>query len=132
MDHNRRGLALMLSAMLLSILVASLRSCEESGSHKLSRLDMAGQALMADAYSITAPVTDYRIRSIQNGVMVVEAGPSLDPQNLRALAGKLLDALHDREHEPLGSDMVFVTIERSGRILCEAQTSARGPWIKLR
>lgn len=132
MDHNRRGLALMLSAFLVSVLVVSLRSCGDKQVAKHSQLDVDNAALISRAYTITAPLKDYQIRSIENGVMIVEAGPSLTPPQLKEVATRLTSALHDADHTALGSDMVFVTIMRDERTVCEAQTYSQGIWVKLR
>ncbi len=132
MDPNRGGLALMLSAFLVSVLILSLRSGSHKQAVKHSELDKDNAALAARAYTITAPLRDYHIQSIDNGVMIVKAGPSLTPPQLKDLARRLTTALHDADHVALGSDMVFVTINRGDQTVCEAQTYSQGIWVKLR
>ena len=130
MERNRRGLALMVAALLISLLVASLRSCNEGMSHKFSSMDSANQALVKRAHSLTRPIDDYTIRSIDEGVMTVDAGPSLSEPDLKVLAARLTAALRDADAKELGSEMVFVEIYRRGALVCKAQTSFRGIWIE--
>ncbi|MCA1594988.1 MAG: hypothetical protein LC772_00955 [Chloroflexi bacterium] len=131
MDHNRRGLALMTAALLISVLVASLRGCNDRMAHRLSDMDVANQKLIRTAARLTRPITGYRIRSIDEGVMTVEAGPSLSAADLKSLAVKLTRALRDADEKELNSEMVFVQIYRSGTLVCKAQTSIRGIWVKV-
>ncbi|HET6382697.1 MAG TPA: hypothetical protein VFJ58_04830 [Armatimonadota bacterium] len=131
MDHNRRGLALMMSALMISLLVVSVRSCNDTQSRQLSARERANQALIRRAPSLTQPITAYRIASISEGYMEVDATASLSDAELTTLATKLTQALHDAEHEDLGSDLVMVDIKWKDNVVCKAQTSARGIWVKL-
>ena len=131
MDHNRRGLALMLAALLISTLVASVRSCDDRTARRLSVLDVANARLIRTAPQITRPITDYRIGSIDDGVMTVEAGSSLTDVQLKSLAATLTRALRDTDQAQLGSELVFVEIYRAGHEVCKGQTSSRGIWVKV-
>ena len=122
----------MLAAILISILVFSMRSCNDQGAEKADRLGTLNLKVVQDAPRATTPIEDYRIRSIENGEMTVDAGDSLSPGDVKTLATRLTQLLHDDEHEALHSDLVMVDIERGGKIICSAQTSAQGIWVKLK
>src|SRR5579872_5921845 len=132
MDHNRRGLALMLAALLISVLVASVRSCNDSAAERAVKVDAANQALAHSIYESTSPIRDYRILSLDPGGITVEAGPSLTSEDLKTLGRKLTEALYQADHEGLGSELMLVDIKRDGKIVCQAQTSSSGIYVKLR
>jgi hypothetical protein len=131
MDHNRRGLALMTAAMLISILVLSFTNFKSSAARKFSDMDRANQNLIARAPTLTKPIRDYQINSIEEGVMSVTAGPSLTRPQLVTLTRELILALHDADHAELGSDFVMVEIKRGGVRVCHGQTTPDGPWVRL-